>query len=83
MASNRCRFLLAISLFFSHKGTGTDVVNYFAPAIFKSISVIDNSTTLLTTGAYGIVKLIATATYVFFIIDRVGRRVPFLMGACL
>ena len=82
-ASNRRRLGLALALFFFHKGTGTDAINYFAPEIFKSIGVVGNSSTLLTTGIYGIVKLAATLIYVLFIIDRVGRRVPLLVGATI
>lgn len=53
----------------------------FAPDIFKAIGVKGNSTSLLTTGVYGIVKLCASLIYVSFVIDRVGRRVPLLIGA--
>lgn len=36
-------------LFLFHKFTGTDSLNYYAPAIFKLIGVNGNSNTLLTT----------------------------------
>lgn len=81
--NNRRRFGLGIALFFFHKGTGTDAINYFAPEIFKDIGVVGNSTTLLTTGVYGIVKLLATLFYITVLIDRVGRRVPLLVGATM
>lgn len=47
------------------------------------IGVPSGSQALLTTGVYGVVKLATTIIYVVFIVDRVGRRVPLLIGATL
>lgn len=81
--SNRRRFFLATSLFLFHKFTGTDSLNYFAPEIFEMIGVQSGSLSLLTTGVYGLVKLATTIVYVAYIVDRVGRRRPLLIGAVL
>ncbi|KAL1843345.1 hypothetical protein VTK73DRAFT_2869 [Phialemonium thermophilum] len=81
--SNSRRFFLASMLFLFHKFTGTDSLNYFAPEIFEMIGVRGGSTTLLTTGVYGLVKLVFTVLYVAVIVDRVGRRKPLLVGAFL
>jgi hypothetical protein len=81
--SNRRRFFLAIMLFLFHKFTGTDSLNYFAPEIFTMIGVKGGSQALLTTGVYGVVKLATTIIYVVFIVDRVGRRLPLMIGASL
>lgn len=81
--SNRRRFFLAIMLFIFHKGTGTDSLNYFTPEIFSMIGVPKGSQALLTTGVYGAVKLATVIIYVVFIVDRVGRRLPLLIGASL
>jgi sugar porter (SP) family MFS transporter len=81
--SNRRRFFLAIMLFLFHKFTGTDSLNYFAPEIFTMIGVKGGSQALLTTGVYGVVKLATTIIYVVFIVDRVGRRLPLMIGATL
>ncbi|KAF2246991.1 quinate permease [Trematosphaeria pertusa] len=81
--SNRRRFFLAIMLFLFHKFSGTDSLNYFAPEIFTMIGVKGGSQALLTTGVYGVVKLATTIIYVAFIVDRVGRRLPLIIGACL
>lgn len=51
--------------------------------IFTMIGVKGGSQALLTTGVYGVVKLATTIIYVVFIVDRVGRRVPLLIGATL
>ncbi|GME46917.1 putative quinate permease protein [Neofusicoccum parvum] len=79
--SNTRRFFLAVTLFLFHKFTGTDSLNYFAPDIFEMIGVKGGSTTLLTTGVYGLVKLATTILYVAVIVDRVGRRRPLMVGA--
>lgn len=47
------------------------------------IGVQKGSLSLLTTGVYGLVKLVMTVLYVGFIIDRVGRRRPLIIGALL
>ncbi|EME85436.1 uncharacterized protein MYCFIDRAFT_186059 [Pseudocercospora fijiensis CIRAD86] len=97
--SNAQRFFLAVMLFLFHKFTGTDSLNYYAPSIvheksfqvaanqvlgiFKLIGVKGNSNTLLTTGVYGIVKLVTTIFYVGYLVDRIGRRLPLLIGATI
>ncbi|KAJ4358318.1 uncharacterized protein N0V89_002900 [Didymosphaeria variabile] len=81
--SNRRRFFLAVMLFLFHKFTGTDSLNYFAPEIFTMIGVKGGSQALLTTGVYGLVKLATTVVYVAFIVDRVGRRLPLMIGASM
>ncbi|KAF7627613.1 putative sugar transporter [Aspergillus flavus] len=81
--SNFQRFLLAIMLFLFHKFTGTDSLNYYAPEIFELIGVKGSSNSLLTTGVYGVVKFVVTIFYVTYLVDRVGRRLPLLVGASL
>jgi hypothetical protein len=70
-------------LFLFHKLTGTDSLNYFAPEIFSMVGVPEGSSSLLTTGVYGIVKLVTTIVYVTVIVDRVGRRLPLIIGATI
>ncbi|KAI6825205.1 general substrate transporter [Hortaea werneckii] len=81
--NNFQRFFLAVMLFLFHKFTGTDSLNYYAPRIFELIGVNGSSNTLLTTGVYGIVKLVTTIFYVAYLVDRIGRRLPLLVGATL
>ncbi|KAL4889023.1 hypothetical protein BDV59DRAFT_210573 [Aspergillus ambiguus] len=80
--SNFRRFFLAVMLFLFHKFTGTDSLNYYAPEIFELIGVEDGSS-LLTTGVYGVVKFVVTIFYVAYLVDRVGRRLPLLIGATM
>ncbi|KAJ5786759.1 uncharacterized protein N7503_011971 [Penicillium pulvis] len=81
--NNFQRFFLAAMLFLFHKFTGTDSLNYYAPEIFAMIGVSGNSTTLLDTGIYGVVKTVTSLFYVVYLVDRVGRRVPLLVGATM
>ncbi|OLN92107.1 putative quinate permease 1 [Colletotrichum chlorophyti] len=81
--SNRRRLFLAVTLFLFHKATGTDSINYFAPEVFAMIGVAKGSSSLLTTGVYGVVKLATTIIYVTVIVDRVGRRLPLMVGATI
>ncbi|KAL2852023.1 hypothetical protein BJY01DRAFT_232657 [Aspergillus pseudoustus] len=81
--SNLQRFVLAVLLFLFHKLTGTDSLNYYAPQIFQLIGVQGDNLSLLTTGVYGAVKVAATIFYVAYLVDRVGRRLPLLIGATI
>ncbi|RJE22365.1 transporter [Aspergillus sclerotialis] len=81
--SNFQRFFLAVMLFLFHKFTGTDSLNYYAPEIFQLIGVKEGSSSLLTTGVYGVVKFVVTIFYVAYLVDRVGRRLPLLVGATM
>lgn len=47
------------------------------------IGVSGNSATLLDTGIYGVVKTVTSLFYVVYLVDRVGRRVPLLVGATM
>jgi hypothetical protein len=42
-----------------------------------------NSSSLLTTGIYGVVKFVVTIFYTGYLVDLVGRRLPLLIGASL
>ncbi|KAK8131723.1 hypothetical protein PG984_008161 [Apiospora sp. TS-2023a] len=83
VASNRRRLFLAVALFVFHELTGTDSLNYFAPQIFSMVGVPRGSGSLLTTGVYGIVKVVTTLAYVTIIVDRIGRRLPLIVEALI
>jgi MFS family permease len=58
-------------------------MQYYAPEIFQLIGVKGSSNSLLTTGVYGVVKVVFTIVYVGWMVDRIGRRKPLLVGAVL
>jgi Sugar (and other) transporter len=54
--------------------SGQNSVGYYAPQIFKSIGYSSDSAALLASGVYGVVKVVATFLFVFFLVERVGRK---------
>ena len=52
-----------------------------SPTIFKSIGITGTSTSLLTTGVFGVVKTIVTLVWLFVLIDKLGRRSLLMYGA--
>ena len=75
------RFLLGGSLFFWQNATGINAINYYSPTVFKSIGIEGTNASLFTTGLYGVVKTCITIIWLFFLIDRLGRRKLLLIGA--
>lgn len=51
-----------------------NVINYYAPLIFKNLGIKGKSTNLFATGVYGIVKTVACATFLLIAADSLGRR---------
>jgi sugar porter (SP) family MFS transporter len=77
----RYRFLLGGSLFFWQNTSGINAINYYSPTIFKSIGIVGTSNALFTTGIFGIIKTVVTLFWLFFLIDRLGRRKLLMIGA--
>lgn len=75
------RFILGGSLFFFQNASGINAVNYYSPTIFKSIGITGESTSLLTTGVFGVVKICCTLIWLFLLIDKLGRRPLLMIGA--
>jgi sugar porter (SP) family MFS transporter len=84
LANNRkvtYRFFLGCSLFFWQNTSGINAINYYSPTIFKSIGITGTNTSLLTTGIFGVIKACVTIIWLFFLIDRLGRRNLLMYGA--
>ncbi|BGP20979.1 hypothetical protein JCM10213_000194 [Rhodosporidiobolus nylandii] len=75
------RMLITTSLFIWQNGTGINAVNYYSPTIFKSIGITGTSTSLLTTGVFGVIKTVLALVWCFIVIDRYGRRGILLVGS--
>ncbi|KAJ7498073.1 general substrate transporter [Mycena galericulata] len=75
------RVLLGSSLFVWQNGTGINAINYYSPTIFKSIGITGTNTSLLTTGVYGIIKLVGALVWLLFLVDTFGRRGLLLGGS--
>jgi hypothetical protein len=75
------RLFLTSSLFAFQNGTGINAINYYSPTVFKSLGIVGSNTGLLTTGIFGIIKTLGALFWIFFLIDRLGRRKIFMFGA--
>jgi hypothetical protein len=79
----RGRFLLSLAFQTFAQWSGGNGITYYVPQIFQYAGVTGNSVPLIASGAYGIVKLLASTLTAFFLVDRVGRRPLFLGGLTL
>jgi sugar porter (SP) family MFS transporter len=75
---NFIRFVIAFVIFTLQQFSGQNSVGYYAPQIFASIGYTGTSPSLLASGVYGIVKVIATAIFVLFFVETLGRRISLL-----
>ncbi|KAK3724109.1 hypothetical protein LTR37_001231 [Vermiconidia calcicola] len=75
------RFFLGGMLFFWQNGSGINAINYYSPTVFASIGISGTNTSFLTTGLFGVVKTTLTFVWLFFLIDRLGRRNLLLIGS--
>lgn len=80
---NPVRFVIAFVLFTCQQWSGQNSISYYAPTIFQSIGIRGTSTSLLASGLYGILKIIATAIFIAFGVDRFGRKKPLALGGFL
>lgn len=75
------RLFLGSMLFLWQNGSGINAINYYSPTVFKSIGIKGTNTSLFTTGIFGVVKTVVTFIWLFYLIDRVGRRPLLMIGA--
>ncbi|KIK58576.1 hypothetical protein GYMLUDRAFT_45195 [Collybiopsis luxurians FD-317 M1] len=78
---NFIRFVIAFVIFLLQQWCGQNSVGYYAPQIFASIGYTGNKNSLLASGVYGIVKLVATSFFVFFGVETLGRRYSLFISA--
>jgi sugar porter (SP) family MFS transporter len=75
------RFFLGGALFFWQNGSGINAINYYSPTVFRSIGITGTSTSLLTTGIFGVIKTVMTFVWIMVMIDQFGRRKLLIFGA--
>lgn len=75
------RLFIGSMLFFWQNGSGINAINYYSPTVFNSIGLNGTSTSLLTTGIFGVVKTSVTIVWLLYFIDHLGRRLLLLIGA--
>jgi hypothetical protein len=81
--TNRSRFLLVMTMQTVAQWSGGNGITYYVPQIFAYAGIQGESTALISSGAYGIVKLVFTMVFAWGLIDRIGRRRCFLAGLSL
>jgi sugar porter (SP) family MFS transporter len=79
LPSNRLRMFIAITIQLCQQLTGNTSLAYYAPQIFATIGAGNKS--LFITGFFGLVKMAGVAIFLFFFVDRIGRKKPFMAGA--
>ena len=79
LPSNRYRIIIAITVQLSAQLTGNTSLAYYAPQIFATIGA--GNKTLFITGFFGIVKMAGVLVFQIFLVERIGRKKPFMGGA--
>ncbi|CAA7266660.1 unnamed protein product [Cyclocybe aegerita] len=78
---NLVRFVIAFVIFFFQQWTGQNSVNYYAPQIFASIGFAARKSSLLASGIYGVIKVVATTVFIIFGVETLGRKRSLFISA--
>ncbi|KAF9221165.1 general substrate transporter [Gyrodon lividus] len=78
---NLVRFVIAFVIFLLQQWSGQNSVGYYAPQIFTSIGYSGTTNSLLASGIYGIVKVVATSLFVFFFVESLGRKISLFISS--
>ena len=79
----RNRVLMGILIMIFFQMAGSNAINYYSPRIFHSIGLRGTSTALVSTGIYGIVRLVAVFFAMYFVVDRFGRKSMLICGSVM
>lgn len=77
----RYRVFLGVVIMIFFQMAGSNAINYYSPRIFRSIGLTGTKTTLVSTGIYGIVRLVAVFFAMYFVVDRFGRKPMLIIGS--
>ncbi|KAG6336081.1 hypothetical protein ID866_3007 [Astraeus odoratus] len=78
---NFVRFVIAFTIFVFQQWSGQNSVGYYAPQIFSSIGYMGTKASLLASGIYGIMKVLATMAFIFFAVETLGRKLSLFISA--
>ncbi|KAB2108734.1 putative quinate permease [Alternaria gaisen] len=76
--SIRFRLAVIVGMFMFQNWSGSICINYYSPILFRSLLISDVA---LYTGIYGVCRSTAAIAFYAFIVDRTGRRLPWLISA--
>ena len=68
-------------IFMAQQATGATAFAYFSAQYFKAMVGSGGQQSLLLSGFFGVVKVLACGFFVFVLANRVGRRRPMIWGA--
>ncbi|KAI0064837.1 general substrate transporter [Artomyces pyxidatus] len=68
-------------IYFLQQWCGENSINYYTPQTFASIGYANETKALLASAIYGVVKIVATAIFVVFLIDSLGRKASLFISA--
>ncbi|TPX18717.1 uncharacterized protein E0L32_002574 [Thyridium curvatum] len=81
--SNLYRIYLTIFAQVMSQWSGAGSITVYAPDLFSLLGIKGTETSLLVTGVFGIVKLIAAVICALFLVDVIGRKRSLLAGITL
>ncbi|GAB7351715.1 hypothetical protein MBLNU459_g2303t1 [Dothideomycetes sp. NU459] len=81
--SLRSRFLLSLTMQAVAQWTGGQGISYYISDIFQYAGIVGTANSLISSGAYGLVKLAFTMVFALGMIDLLGRRRCFIAGLTL
>ncbi|KAJ5155774.1 hypothetical protein N7492_008577 [Penicillium capsulatum] len=76
----RTRMLLGLAVQVFTQMTGINVIGYYQTIMYDGLGITGSRNTLVA-GIYNCVGPLANLVFVIFILDRVGRRTPMLLGS--
>ncbi|KAI9362198.1 general substrate transporter [Pilaira anomala] len=78
----RKRLILGILIQIFQQFTGINSIMYYAPTIFQQAGVADKAASLIASGVNGVLNVLSTIIPILYL-DRLGRRVVLISGACV
>jgi len=74
------RTLTGIAIQVCTQFTGVNVSTYFQPTLYRALG-LSGSKVLMITGINGALGSVITLVFIAFVLDRVGRKPPLIIGA--
>ncbi|KAG5935643.1 hypothetical protein E4U53_000388 [Claviceps sorghi] len=79
--ANCKRLITGCLMFICMQMAGSNAINYYSPAVFRSIGMAGPNTAFFATGVYGIVRFVAIIVAMAFVVDRFGRTRTLMFGS--
>ncbi|KAK3670467.1 hypothetical protein LTR78_009708 [Recurvomyces mirabilis] len=80
---NRYAIVLGLMCQLLGQWSGANSITIYAPQYFALLGLKGSQETLLATGVFGVVKLVAALTCAFFLVDFIGRKRALYVGITL